>query len=75
MARVPFNLPPVTGRELEYLGEVIKRREFSGNGTFTARCQDWMKLRLGVIDAILTHSCTAALEMAAILSGLEPGTK
>jgi dTDP-4-amino-4,6-dideoxygalactose transaminase len=73
MARVPFNLPPVTGRELEYLGEVIERREFSGNGMFTARCQDWLKLRLGVVDAILTHSCTAALEMAAILSGLEPG--
>jgi dTDP-4-amino-4,6-dideoxygalactose transaminase len=73
MVRVPFNLPPVTGRELEYLGEVIRRREFSGNGTFTARCHDWLKLRVGAVDALLTHSCTAALEMAAILSGLEPG--
>jgi dTDP-4-amino-4,6-dideoxygalactose transaminase len=73
MTRVPFNEPPVTGRELEYLGEVIKRREFSGNGSFTVRCQSLLKASLGVVDAILTHSCTAALEMAAILSGLEPG--
>ncbi len=73
MTRVPFNVPPVTGRELEYIGEVINRREFSGNGTFTARCQIWLKERLNAVDAILTHSCTAALEMAAILSELEPG--
>jgi len=73
MVQVPFNLPPVTGRELEYLGEVIGRREFSGNGPFTIRCQNWLKERLGVADALLTHSCTAALEMAAILSGLGPG--
>lgn len=73
MTRVPFNVPPVTGREIEYISQVIERREFSGNGAFTARCQNWLKQRLAVNDAILTHSCTAALEMAAILAGLEPG--
>src|SRR5437763_1291465 len=36
MTRVPFNIPPVTGRELDYIGEVVRRREFSGNGSFTA---------------------------------------
>jgi len=71
--RVPFNLPAVGGKELEYIAEVIKRREFSGNGAFTARCQNWLKARLGVVDALLTHSCTAALEMAAILCELAPG--
>lgn len=73
MTRVPFNVPPVTGREIEYLGEVIEGRGFSGNGAFTARCSTWLKQCLGVQDAILTHSCTAALEMAAILAELEPG--
>jgi dTDP-4-amino-4,6-dideoxygalactose transaminase len=73
MTRVPFNVPPVAGKEFEYISEVIKRREFSGNGAFTARCHSWLKARLGVVDALLTHSCTAALEMAAILSDLEPG--
>lgn len=70
MTRIPFNVPSVTGREIEYIGEVIRRREFSGNGIFTARCQNWLKERLAVVEALLTHSCTAALEMAAILSEL-----
>ncbi len=73
MTRIPFNLPPIAGREIEYIREVFSAREFSGNGSFTARCQSWLTDRLGVVDVILTHSCTAALEMAAILSGLEPG--
>jgi dTDP-4-amino-4,6-dideoxygalactose transaminase len=73
MTRVPFNVPPVTGRELEYIGEVIQRREFAGNGPFTARCHGWLKQRLGIVESFLTHSCTSALEMAAILAELEPG--
>jgi dTDP-4-amino-4,6-dideoxygalactose transaminase len=73
MARVPFNLPPVTGRELDYIGEVMRRREFSGNGLFTARCHEWLKARLRVPEALLTQSCTAALEMAAILAEIRPG--
>lgn len=73
MTRVPFNVPPVAGREIEYVREVIGRREFSGDGVFTAKCQDWLKEYLGVAGAFLTNSCTTALEMAAILSELEPG--
>ncbi len=73
MTQIPFNLPPVAGRELEYLSEVLGCRKFSGNGIFTNRCQDWMKKQLGVSDALLTHSCTAALELAALLCQLEPG--
>lgn len=72
MNRVPFNVPLLAGREIEFLTEVMSRREFSGNGTFTARCQEWLKKRLGVEGVLLTHSCTAALEMASILSELEP---
>jgi dTDP-4-amino-4,6-dideoxygalactose transaminase len=73
MDRVRFNVPPLAGRELEYLREVLGRRHFSGDGPFTAKCQSWLKERLGVPGALLTHSCTAALEMAAILAELEPG--
>jgi dTDP-4-amino-4,6-dideoxygalactose transaminase len=73
MKRIPFNRPPVTGREFDYLTEVFNRREFSGNGTFTDRCQIWLKKRLGSADALLTQSCTAALEMAAILADIGPG--
>jgi dTDP-4-amino-4,6-dideoxygalactose transaminase len=72
MTRVPFNVPPLAGRELEYIEEVMGRREFSGNGSFTARCHAWLKARIGV-EALLTQSCTAALEMAAILAQIEPG--
>jgi dTDP-4-amino-4,6-dideoxygalactose transaminase len=73
MIRIPFNLPPVAGREIEYIRRVIERRAFSGDGEFTARCQTWLKKQLGVAGALLTNSCTAALEMAAILADLEPG--
>jgi dTDP-4-amino-4,6-dideoxygalactose transaminase len=72
MTSIPFNVPPVTERELEYVRAVIERREFSGNGVFTARAQDWLKNHLGEHEALLTHSCTAALEMSAILADLEP---
>jgi len=73
MSSLPFNRPPLGGREFEYLRQAFDRREFSGNGDFTNRCQDWLKRRMGLADALLTQSCTAALEMAAILACLEPG--
>jgi len=73
MNRIPFNVPPIAGREFEYLGEVFQRRDFSGNGVFTERCQTWFKQRLGSTDALLTQSCTAALEMSAILASIGPG--
>jgi dTDP-4-amino-4,6-dideoxygalactose transaminase len=73
MNRIPFNRPAIAGREFEYLTEVFQRREFSGNGVFTERCQSWLKKHLGSQDALLTQSCTAALEMSAILAGVGPG--
>src|SRR5262245_14807887 len=73
MKRVHFNVPPVVGTELEYLARVIENRAFAGNGEFTGRCHDWLKRQCGARDALITHSCTAALEMAAILADLEPG--
>jgi dTDP-4-amino-4,6-dideoxygalactose transaminase len=71
--RVPFNVPPLTGAELRYLARVLEKREFAGNGEFTGSCNQWLQEQLGATDALITHSCTAALEMAAILADLEPG--
>jgi dTDP-4-amino-4,6-dideoxygalactose transaminase len=73
MPRIPFNVPGVAGSELAYLSQVFARREFAGNGAFTARCHDWLKSRLDVSEALLTNSCTAALELATLLAQLEPG--
>jgi dTDP-4-amino-4,6-dideoxygalactose transaminase len=70
---IPFNRPPITGNELIFLKEAIARRELSGDGYFSKQCEAWLVERLGVGRALLTHSCTAALEMAAILADLVPG--
>lgn len=71
--RIPFNRPFTTGRELSYIGEAIEALHLSGNGMFTRRCQAWLEERTGCRKALLTQSCTAALELAALLAGIEPG--
>src|SRR5690349_3249804 len=71
--RVPFNRPYVAGKEFEYISQAIARGHLSGNGEFTRRCQRWIEERIGTAKALLTHSCTAALEMAAILADIGPG--
>jgi dTDP-4-amino-4,6-dideoxygalactose transaminase len=71
--RIPFNRPPITGREISLLQEAVQRRELSGDGYFSRQCESWLTERLGVRRALLTHSCTAALEMAAILADLASG--
>jgi dTDP-4-amino-4,6-dideoxygalactose transaminase len=71
--RIPFNTPHVTGRELEYIQQAVRNGHLSGNGPFTRQCQAWLEARVGSPRALLTHSCTAALEMAALLTGVGPG--
>src|SRR5579883_2712821 len=71
--RVPFNQPYMTGRELEYITQAHENRHLAGNGVFTRRCQDWLQQRLNCRKALLTHSCTAALELAALLADLQAG--
>src|SRR5712672_3646144 len=63
----------MSGAELRYLTRVLEKREFAGNGEFTGLCNHWLQSQLGASGALITHSCTAALEMAAILAELEPG--
>jgi dTDP-4-amino-4,6-dideoxygalactose transaminase len=73
MIPVPFNRPHTVGREYEYIKAAVESGHLSGNGTFTKRCQQWLVDQLGCHSALLTHSCTAALEMSALLLDLEPG--
>ena len=70
---IPFNRPFATGKELAYIAEAISSGHLSGDGTFSKRCHQWLEFTLSSKMALLTHSCTGALEMAAILCDLEAG--
>lgn len=70
---IPFNKPPLTGNEEQYILEAMKSSKISGDGEFTKRCHRWFEETTGCKKALLTTSCTHALEMAAILIGIEPG--
>lgn len=70
---IPFNVPFATGREIEYITEAIQNHHLSGDGSFTKKCHAWLEQNTGSQRALLTHSCTAALEMAAILADIQPG--
>jgi dTDP-4-amino-4,6-dideoxygalactose transaminase len=71
--RIPFTRVHVTGREIEYIRQAIDGNRLGGDGAFSKRCEEWLEKATGSPRALLTHSCTAALEMAAILAGVEPG--
>ncbi len=68
-----MNSPSVAGNELRYVAEAVANHHLSGDGPFTKRCHDWLKASTLGHTALLTHSCTAALEMAALLLDLKPG--
>ena len=70
---IPFNRPYFTGRELEHLKEAMLSGHVSGDGAFSRRCEDFFEKRYGLRRALLTTSCTDALEMAALLCGIAPG--
>jgi dTDP-4-amino-4,6-dideoxygalactose transaminase len=70
---IPFNRPLTSGAELAAIAEAIASGRLAGDGPFTARCNAWLEARTGAPKALLTHSGTAALEMAAVLCDLQPG--
>jgi len=70
---IPYNKPYLTGKELKFIRQAHKTGKISGNGKFTALCQDFFKRKYGFSDVLLTTSCTHALEMAAILINTQPG--
>ena len=74
MARqVPFNCPYMTGKELDNIRQAHKNRYLSGDGPFTQQCHAWLEQKTGASQAFLTHSCTAALEMTALILDLKRG--
>lgn len=73
MHPIPFNKPYIVGSELEYIAQAHANGQLAGDGMFTKRCQEWLKKQIGCSKVLLTHSCTAALEMAAALINIEPG--
>lgn len=70
---IPFNKPYMTGKELTYIVEAHMNGILAGNGPFTEHCHTWLEENTGSKKALLTHSCTAALEMAAILANIQQG--
>lgn len=70
---IPFNKPYLTGKELDFVAEAHANGQLAGDGAFTRRCSSWLEQNTGCAKALLTHSCTAALEMAAMLADIGPG--
>ena len=72
-AAIPFNKPSLIGNEIDYIRDAVRRGQLAGDGHYTRNCNDRIVALTGSGKALLTHSCTAALEMAAILCDLGPG--
>ena len=70
---ISFNIPSYTGKELDYIKEAIENRKLCGDGPFTKKCSQWLEKQTGTSRALLTPSCTHALEMAALLTDIQPG--
>jgi dTDP-4-amino-4,6-dideoxygalactose transaminase len=73
MESIPFNWPYATGKELVYVTEAQRNHHLSGDGQFTKRCHQWIEQQTGCARALLTHSCTSALDLAALLLDIKSG--
>ena len=73
MTKIRFNFPYTTGREFDYMQQAVSNRHLSGDGEFTKRCHRFLEDTLGIPKALLTTSCTHALEMSALLLDIQPG--
>ncbi len=70
---IVFNIPPYTGKELDYIGQAVAKQKICGDGEFTKKCSRWIEERTGTGKCLLTTSCTHATELAALLSGVGEG--
>lgn len=70
---IHFNIPPFTGKEFDYMKEAVENHKICGDGPFTKKCDAWIEERFGTKKALLTTSGSTALDMAALLCGLQPG--
>jgi dTDP-4-amino-4,6-dideoxygalactose transaminase len=71
--KIDFNRPYMTGKELGYISDAKQKHVLAGDGPFTKKCNLWLEEVTGCAKALLTHSCTSALEMSALLLNIEPG--
>lgn len=70
---IVFNVPPYTGKELDYISQAVKEQKICGDGTFTQKCNSWIEEKTGTGKCLLTTSCTHATELAALLAQVGPG--
>lgn len=70
---INFNVPPFTGREVEYMREAIENQKICGDGPFTKKCSEWIEAQTGTAKCLLTTSCTHATELAALLADIKEG--
>ena len=70
---IKFNVPPFTGKELDYIKDAVASCKISGDGKYTKQCNAWIEEKTGTAKALLTTSCTHATEMAALLADIQPG--
>lgn len=70
---IKFNIPPCVGKETEYIARAIADRKICGDGAFTKKCNEWVEANTKTSKALLTTSCTHAIEMAALLCDIQPG--
>lgn len=70
---INFNVPPFTGKEMEYMRQAVENQKICGDGEFTRRCSTWIEERTGTSKSLLTTSCTHALELAALLAEIKEG--
>ena len=70
---IPFNVPPASGKEIAYIQKAIENRKICGDGEFTKKCSAWMESKFNAQKVLLTTSGTTALEMAAVLCGIQAG--
>lgn len=70
---INFNVPPYTGKEMDYIRECVENQKICGDGAYTRKCNGWIEERTGIEKCLLTTSCTHATELAALLADIKPG--
>lgn len=70
---IPFNIPPFTGKEMNYIRQAVENQKICGDGPYTKKCSEWIEQKTGTAKCLLTTSCTHATELAALLADVKEG--
>lgn len=73
LTMINFNVPPFTGREMEYIRQAVENQKICGDGEFTKKCNEWIEKKTGTVKCLLTTSCTHATELTALLAEIKEG--